>query len=210
PFWFTSAGRYNSSSSSFDADITTFRDGQCFSCAFRRPTLQPVIGRIQLRFTNLTEGTLTWPFGTIAITRQVYGVSGGIEKMLGSYAFSTAGTSGRLHFGNWLRFTRTLPNASLGTIAEGTTEGGRIALAAFTADRTAILVLVDASTSFYESYLIPMSFFGTRGGNALWSTYSKTAAPVTPSALAFFSKIFSSAEVGAVGASELSSLKQTF
>jgi len=204
PFWFSSAGRFNSSTDTFEGDMTTFRDGQCFTCPVRRPTLLPVIGRISLRFTSPSEATLTWPFGSIAITRQIYGLSSGISQLLGTHSFSTAGTSGRVHFGNWITFTRTTPDATLGTIANGTTEGGRIVVATLTSDGRSILVLVDASTNINEIYLFPKTFFGTRSGLGLWASYFKSASPPTPTGLAASHRILSSADIGAATQTDLS------
>lgn len=200
PFWFTSSGRFNASTSSFSADMQSFQGGQCFNCTYRRPTAQAAIGQLTLKFTSPTEGSLTWPFGTVAITRQTYGVGAGVERLLGSFAFSTSGNSGRVNFGNWLSFSRISNNATLGSVAEGVTEGGRFALATLTPDQRSVVILVDASSSFYELYAVPLSFFGTHGGFGLWATYAKTAAAPQPTAVAHFSRIFSSAEISATGA----------
>jgi len=209
PFWFTSSGRFNASASSFQADMQSFRGGQCFNCPYRLPIASAPIGQLRLTFTSATEGSLTWPFGTVPITRQIYGVGAGIDRLLGSFAFSSSGSSGRVNFGNWLRFNRVTNNASLGSVAEGATEAGRVVVATLTADRRTAIILIDASTSLYELYVVPLSFFGTRGGTGLWTTYFKTATAPQPNALAHFSRILSSAEIGAAGASaNLPELKQ--
>jgi len=191
PLWFVASGPYSQTANSFEGDMLSLRGGQCITCSYRAATIQPSLGRIQLRFASPSTANMTWPGGNLAIKRQIYGVASDIEKMFGSFAFSTAGTSNRVHFGNWLTFSRTINDPGLGKVAVGSTESGRTALAAFTnAERTAILVLVDASTSFYESYLIPVSFFGSREGSGLWSTYLKTQTAPLPNAYAHIARIF--------------------
>ena len=92
-----------------------------------------------------------------------------------------------------MTFTRTQFDASVGTYAVGSTESGRTAVAAFSADKSAILILVDVSASYWESYLIPTSFFGTREGSALWASYLKTQTAPVPSAYASFHRVFPAA-----------------
>ncbi len=191
PLWFVASGPYSQTANSFEGDMLNLRGGQCITCSYRAATIQPSLGRIQLRFVSPSTASITWPGGNLAIKRQIYGVAPDIEKLFGTFAFSTAGTSNRVHFGNWLTFTQTINDANLGKVAVGTTEGGRTVVAAFTsAERTAILVLVDASTSYYESYLIPVSFFGSREGSGLWTTYLKTQTAPLPNAFAHMARIF--------------------
>lgn len=196
PLWFVTSATYNQTNNRFDGDMLSLRGGQCLSCAFRPPVLQPSLGRITVSFTSPSTANLVWPGGSVPIVRQVYGVSEGIERTFGTFAFSTTGSSGRLHFGNWLSFTRTQFDASLGTYAIGSTESGRTAIAAFNADKSVILILVDASSSYWENYLVPTSYFGTREGSALWGTYLKTQTAPTPTAYASFHRVFPSATAG--------------
>jgi hypothetical protein len=198
PFWFTAAGSYNDSADTFQADMTQFRSGQCIGCSYRAPQQGANLGRVEIRFRSPTQATLTWPGGTIAIERQIYGTRAGAEKLLGSFAFSTAGSSGSLHNGQWLNFVRSRPDASLGTVVEGFTESNRVVVATLTRDGGSVLVLVDSSTGFYQLYQIPLSYLGTRDGLGLWTIYAKTATTVpTPTALAHFGRILPSVAAAA-------------
>ena len=60
-------------------------------------------------------------------------------------------------------------------------------------------MLVDASTSYYESYLIPVSFFGSREGSGLWATYLKTQTAPLPSAFAHIARIFAASASTSAG-----------
>jgi len=197
PLWFVASGPYSQSANRFEGDMLSLRGGQCITCSYRAATIQPSLGRIQLHFDSPSSASMTWPGGNLAIKRQIFGVASDIEKLFGTFAFSTAGNSNRVHFGNWLTFSQTINDANLGKVAVGATEGGRTVVAAFNAQRTSILVLVDASTSYYESYLIPVSFFGSREGSALWSTYLKTQTPPSPSAYAHIARIFAASATAA-------------
>lgn len=203
PLWFVTSASYSQTNNRFDGDMLNLRGGQCLTCTFRSPVLQPSLGRISVNFTSPSTANLVWPGGTVPIVRQIYGVSDGIERTFGTFAFSTTGSTGRVHFGNWLSFTRTQFDASLGTYAVGSTESGRSAVAAFNADKSLILILVDASSSFWESYLIPTTFFGTREGSALWATYLKTQTAPVPSVYASFHRVFPAA-VSTTGTSAVS------
>ena len=200
PLWFVTSASYSQTNNRFEGDMLNLRGGQCLSCTFRPPVLQPSLGRISVSFTSPSTATLVWPGGSVPIVRQIYGVSDGIDRTFGTFAFSTTGNSGRVHFGNWLSFTRTQFDASLGTYAVGSTESGRSAVAAFNADKSLILILVDASSSYWESYVMPTTFFGTREGSALWATYLKTQTAPTPTAYASFHRVFPAA-VSTTGAS---------
>ena len=193
PLWFVTSANYSQTNNRFEGDMLSLRGGQCLTCTFRPPILQPSLGRISVNFTSPSTANLVWPGGTVPIVRQVYGVSEGIERTFGTFAFSTNGNSGRVQFGNWLSFTRTQFDASLGTYAVGSTESGRTAIAGFNADKSLILIVVDVSTSYWESYLIPTNFFGTREGSALWATYLKSQTATVPSAYASFHRVFPAA-----------------
>ena len=203
PLWFVTSANYSQTNNRFEGDMLSLRGGQCLSCAFRPPVLQPSLGRISVNFTSPSSANLVWPGGSVPIVRQIYGVSEGIERTFGTFAFSSNGNSGRVHFGNWLSFTRTQFDASLGAYAVGSTESGRTAVAAFNADKSVILILVDVSTSYWETYLVPTTFFGTREGSALWATYLKTQTAPTPTAYASFHRVFPQA-ASATGTSTVS------
>ncbi len=198
PFWFTAAGSYDDNANLFQADMTQFRNGQCITCGYRAPQQGALLGRVELRFRSPTQATLTWPGGTVAIERQIYGMRAGVEKLLGTFSFSTAGSTGSVHFGNWLTFSRSRVDATLGTVVEGFTENNRAAVASLTRDGGSVLVLVDSSTSFLQLYQIPLSFLGTRDGLGLWTSYLKSSATVpTPTALAHFARILPSISAAA-------------
>lgn len=189
PFWFVTSAPYSQTTNQFEGDMLSLRGGQCITCTYKPAILQPTVGRIKILFSSPSTATITWPGGTLPITRQIYGVSSGIDRLFGTFAFSVV--TGTLHNGQWITFNQTMQDPSLGTIAIGKTESNRTVVAAFNAEKTLVLVLVDSSTSYYQSYVIPTTFFGSREGTALWTIYLKTQTPPTPNTFAYFSKVFS-------------------
>jgi hypothetical protein len=183
--WFIASGRYLDSSERFDAEMFFPRAGQCFTCSPRAPTVPPSTMRISITFESPTAGVVTWPGGVTRIKRNVYGLALDIERLNGTHAFSSSGSSGRVHFGNWVNFNRTDIDPTLGKIALGSTESGRLVVASFgNAARTSIILLIDSSTSFYDYYIFPTSYLGTREGFGLWATFPKAGSiPSAPNAL---------------------------
>ena len=89
--WFTAGGPM--SGSSFSADMIAFRGGQTLSGAYVAPTQLPVLGRVTLDFTAPDRATMTWPSGTTAITRYVFG-SGASPQVENGWWWN-AGEAGR-------------------------------------------------------------------------------------------------------------------
>lgn len=206
PLWFVASGPYNHVTNRFEGDMLSLRGGQCITCTFRPPVIQPSLGRIQLAFSTTSTGTLTWPGGIIPITRQIYGVSEGIERTLGTFAFSYIDPQ-LGQFGNWLTFDRTMNDPVLGTIAIGRTENGRLAVAAFTPSRTSISIKVDSTTTLNDFYSMPIQFFGTRGGFGLAAYYPKTQTSFpTPTFIAHFSRVYESVPATATNAASPKSI----
>jgi hypothetical protein len=73
--WFSASGPV--SGSSFSADMTTFRGGQTLTGAYVAPTAGASPGRLTLDVTAPDRATLTWPGGTTALQRFVFGSGGG-------------------------------------------------------------------------------------------------------------------------------------
>jgi hypothetical protein len=57
----------------YEGRLQTFAGGQSLIGAYRFPSSIVDIGAITIRFADDTHATLTWPGGTVAIERQIYG-----------------------------------------------------------------------------------------------------------------------------------------
>jgi hypothetical protein len=80
PLWLISSGAVAASSEvSYAGTLLQYENGQTLSGAHRSPRLAGSPGSISLRFGNSRTGTLTWPGGTIAISRYNI-VSGGVTQ----------------------------------------------------------------------------------------------------------------------------------
>jgi hypothetical protein len=60
PLWFQASGLM-SGNAGFDATLYSFKDGQCFGCAFRVPVIGQNYGTVSLRFKTETTADLYWP-----------------------------------------------------------------------------------------------------------------------------------------------------
>jgi len=75
--WYIAAGPTSLDGSLFVGDLESYTNGQTLGGPFRSPVRPPVLnGKLTLAFSDSTHGTLTWPGGTIPITRMEYGVGG--------------------------------------------------------------------------------------------------------------------------------------
>lgn len=72
--WFTAFGPLQGNT--FSADMATARGGQTLTGAFRANVAGPSLGRINITFATENSGTITWPGGTLAITRYGFGLPG--------------------------------------------------------------------------------------------------------------------------------------
>lgn len=172
--WYVAQGPYNHSSSRFQGDLLLFRGGQCMLCTYRAPTLAPSPGQLTVTFSSPVAGTLTWPGGTIPITRSIYGTTGDVRRVLGSWVFSAA--VGTLESGDWL-IMATTQNSSSGTAAVGVNLGLRTSVALVDSSGN-LGVLVDSSTSYYDLYIFPLQPAGVESlGEGRYWLYLKTSSP---------------------------------
>ncbi len=77
PLWLISSG--GTSGTSYSGTLSQFENGQTLSGAHRSPSLAGSPGSIALQFSNSRTGTLTWPGGTIGISRYD-AVTGGVTR----------------------------------------------------------------------------------------------------------------------------------
>ena len=77
PLWLISSGV--TSGTSYSGTLSQFENGQTLSGAHRNPRLAGSPGSIALQFSNSRAGTLTWPGGTINISRYD-AVTGGVTQ----------------------------------------------------------------------------------------------------------------------------------
>lgn len=187
--WYVAQGPYDNNNNTFTGQLLAFGGGPCITCAFTQATQRPSPGTITLVFSTPKTGTLTWPGGSFPITRFIYGVGERARRFAGRWAFSTAGVSGTVPFSNFVAFTGTLQDPSLGLVLTGTTEGGRVVVAATNSTDTETIVLIDASASFWELYRFPTDFIGPKNASALWVTYSKSSTAPPGGGLAVASQI---------------------
>lgn len=72
PIWYTAGGPMLSTTS-FDGDLQLYQGGQTLTGGYRAPTSSSQVGRISLRFTTPTTGTITLPNGrTVALSRFIF------------------------------------------------------------------------------------------------------------------------------------------
>lgn len=173
PVWYTASGPYDHTASSFTGQLVAFRGGQCLTCAYRPPSPDFTPGNVTLRFTGTTAGTLTWPGGTIPITRQLYGTTNDHRRLGGRWVYTSVLTT--LASADWLVLDQTIVSNGTPYVA-GTIQGGRAAIGGFLTGEYSILI--DASTSFYTFFRCPPSGAGTEHlADCREWTYLKTSTP---------------------------------
>jgi len=173
--WYVAQGAYSNTSSSFTGPLLAFTGGQCLTCAYVAPTQSASPGTLTLSFSGLNSGTLTWPGGTFAITRTVYGTSLDVRRMLGGWALSSV-VAGFLDSGDWPIFNATQAT-STSTAATGANMAGRAAVAIID-PVVGIGVLIDSSTSYYTFWVYPTGPAGIANlGEGRYWLYLKTGSP---------------------------------
>jgi hypothetical protein len=189
--WFLSAGPYNQTTNTFTGPMTSFTGGQCITCTYRPATaVTPSLGNMTINFPTTSTATMTWPGGTVALKRTIYGVAENIEKLRGLWTFSAGEFSSGLYSGEWINLTpKSITDPTLGAVIQGSIQGGRVAVAARNAAGTEFIVLVDSSTSYYHLYRIQTEYLGTREALGLWWIYLKTSQPTGTGTLAFGNKV---------------------
>lgn len=172
--WYVAQGPYNHSSSRFSGELLLFRGGQCMTCTYRPPTLAPSPGQVTVTFTSPVSGSLTWPGGTIPITRALYGTTTDVRRVLGSWVFSAAVST--IESGDWLTMA-SLQNTEQGTAAVGINLALRTSVALVDSSGN-LGVLVDSSTSYYDLYIFPLQTAGVENlGDGRYWLYLKTGSP---------------------------------
>jgi hypothetical protein len=73
--WFSAAGAM--SGNSFSGPMTTYRGGQTLTGTYRAPTAGASPGTVTVTFSSPTAATMTWPAGTMSLTRFNVGGTGG-------------------------------------------------------------------------------------------------------------------------------------
>jgi hypothetical protein len=74
--WVASSGPMTSSTQ-YSGPLTTYRGGQTLAGAYKPATeVTPALGTLAITFTSDTEGSLTWPGGTVPIQRYDFGPGG--------------------------------------------------------------------------------------------------------------------------------------
>lgn len=74
PLWFIAPGPYGGNQ--FSGMMTTYAQGQSLTGPYQAPVTTPSPGSISIAFKSATEGTLTWPGGSMPIIRFRYAVGG--------------------------------------------------------------------------------------------------------------------------------------
>lgn len=173
PLWYGASGSYNASTGSFSAPLLAFGQGQCMGCPYRAPTPRPSPGTLELRFSSPTTGTLTWPGGSVPITRFAFGIGADHRRLAGRWVFSSVVSS--LSSSDWIHFDGTLTNNGTNFVT-GTIQGGRIAVGALMDGSYG--VLIDSSTSYYDLFMCPAPRAGlTQMTECRQWLYLKTGSP---------------------------------
>lgn len=153
--FYTSLGKYNPATGVMTGYFASARNGQCYGCPPREPTLTD-LGQVRFEFTTRTTGKMFLP-GVASPINIVRSVLRGFpidsrDELYGTWT-ETHGISG-LYFGDllWFRLpyeSSTLTNAFSGTRVDTT----RILLgsALSPSSGNSILVLIDSSTSYYTA-----------------------------------------------------------
>jgi hypothetical protein len=173
--WYVAQGPYSDSASRFTAPLLSFSGGPCITCPYSAPTQGPSPGNLTLDFSSPTTATLTWPGGSFPISRFYFGIPNDASRLLGIWVYSALGLTSEFTF--WLTFDGTLTDPTLGLVATGETSSGRLAIGAYANGGAEIRVLVDSSSSFYQLWRFPTSFFDSNNGYGLWWLYQKGSSP---------------------------------
>jgi len=172
--WYVAQGTYSHSLSRFDGPLLAFGGGQCLTCAYQPAAQGTSPGALTLSFSSQNTGTLSWPGGTVPITRTIYGTTNNVKRILGAWVF-TANVANILQDGDWLNMT-TEVNTSNGLAIGGTNLGSRTTVALVSGSDLGILI--DSSTSYYDMYIFPMQGTGVESlGNGREWLYLKTGSP---------------------------------
>jgi len=150
PVWYVSAGAYAQSFSTFNAPLLSFTGGQCLTCAFRPNAPGPSPGNLQLTFISPVAGTLTWPGGSIPITRFLYGTTNDHKRLAGRWVYTSVIST--LASADWVNFDSTIVSNGNNFVA-GTIQGNRVVVGGYLSGSYS--VLIDSSTSYYDFFVCP-------------------------------------------------------
>lgn len=171
--FYTSGGRYNTTTNSADLDFVGFSGGQCFGCAYPGRPAVTLLGNARVTFSSPMSGELRLPGGVvIPIQRQLFFGPEARTNLYGTWHL-TSGALG-VYFGDmlWIQSADdSIAGGFKGRIVDGSAQ--RILVGAPLTSGE-IAMLVDSSTNYYTYYVFRWST--NRWGGRSW-TYLKTSQP---------------------------------
>lgn len=148
--FYINAGLWNSSSNSVESELYSFGAGQCIGCIYRAPSVE-VIGIAKVEFSSSTRGKVRYPDGTtIEIQKMAYGYESPLHVLQSAWATSWYGVTAGFHhamFFDRIDRTSTTPMVVGSKVFE---QHGKVVVGGYT--NGVYIVIVDASTSFYDYY----------------------------------------------------------
>ncbi len=173
--WYVAQGPYDDDNNRFTGELLTFAGGPCITCPYTAAQPGPGAGALTLQFSSTTEGSLTWAGGTLPISRFFFNTPRDATAVNGLWVFSGLTVSGTADRTEWLAFSTTIEDGTLGTVSVGENLTGRNAIAAIAQGE--LRVLVDGSTSFWYLYRQPLSLVDAQDTLGAFFLYAKGSTP---------------------------------
>lgn len=193
--WYVSQGPFDDDNMRFTGDLLTFSGGPCLTCAYTPAQAGPSAGVMTINFTSTTAGSLTWPGGTIPISRFYFNTPPDVSRMSGVWVHSGISPSTDIDYTDWVSYTGTRPDSTFGMIATGVNQDDRVVVAGISDNE--LLVLIDGSTSFWHLHRYPIPFLDTQDGLGLFFLYLKGSNPSGSGTLSMGKQLISASEIGA-------------
>jgi hypothetical protein len=192
PTFYQAAGIYNESLRSFSAQLGEFHGGQCFGCAYSRPT-GVAVGTLSIVFSSPENGTLYYPGGSTSIQHELYGYTNKTDYFLGEWSF-TLNTSGLLGT-QWVVFNGHYTGSDGTVYASGQEDGetGTTALGAYYPSGNYFLVAVADNTGY--SFLYQFTLGDDRRMLGLVTIYSTGTTPSNPTEVSAGSRLLFQSEL---------------
>jgi hypothetical protein len=163
--WLTAGGPMTSDRD-FAADLTSFRNGQCFGCPYRAPTPTPA-GRMTLRFTSSQTAVLTINGTAINIRRfDFWENETAPDAMLGEFSYVIGSATEQPFDGERVGFL-TVRSDSNGVYLSGNRLGSNssAAIVGYLTSLPGWQLLLDSSATHYRLFRFNQTGFNRVEGN---------------------------------------------
>jgi len=174
--FYTAAALYNGGI--FTAPVIRTSQGQCFNCPYRKP-VETVVGTVTIDFTTPSSANMTFLGEAIPISRYAPAeyLAQVPDVVLGEWATIDGDTTAAVYSGERLTFDSLLIASDGLRTAQGYRTGDLLAhaLASWDPASKSIVILLDSSSSFYETWVL--SYGGFNRLHGLRALYPKNSSP---------------------------------